>query len=153
MVETKDTLDRTAQAGVAAPGLLASALSVLLGALAGGVIVCFATVWTRLSSDVLMLFVGAALGVFLRWQGFAGLRALICAVLATSLAFAYAQFLLGAVRIAQTMGLPMRDVMSKAGIALIGDIAVGNLHALQWAALTAAIALGAAIAAWPVRAK
>jgi hypothetical protein len=146
-------MDQTTLPTAAAPSIFASILSILLGALAAGVIVCFASISMRVSSEVLMILVGAGLGVFLRWQGFAGKRAMLCAALATSLAFAYAQFLFGAVRIAQTLGLPMRDVLSKAGAALIGDIAIGNLHAKEWIVLGLAIALAITTAAWPARKK
>jgi hypothetical protein len=146
-------MDPTNTAADAAPGIFASTLSILLGALAGGVIVCFAAVSTPLSSYRALVFVGVALGAFLRWQGFVGRRAAFCAGLATVLAFAYAEFLLGAVRIAQSLGLPLREVMSKAGTALIGDIAVGNLHAREWISLAIAIALAVATAAWPTAKK
>ena len=146
-------MDQPNQAADAVPGLFTSTLSVLLGALAGGVAVCFVAVSTRLNSDLLLVLVGIALGVFLRWQGFAGRRAVLCAAFATTLAFAYAQFLFGAVRIAQTLGLPLRDVMSKAGTALIGDIAIGNLHAREWIVLGVAIALAVATVVWPAPKK
>jgi hypothetical protein len=134
-----------------APGLIASTLSVVLGALAGGMIVGFAAASTGIDSGLMLVVVGAALGVFLRWQGFTGARALLSATLAMLLAFAYAEFLLGAVRIAQTLGLPMREVMSRADVALIGDVAIGNLHRREWTALALAIALAAATVLWPSR--
>ncbi len=146
-------MDQPSRAANVAPGLFTSTLSVLLGALAGGVVVCFVAVSTRLNSDLLLALVGVALGIFLRWQGFAGRRAVFCAAFATGLAFAYAQFLLGAVRIAQTLGLSLRDVMSKAGAALIGDIAIGNLHAREWIVLGLAIALAVATVVWPAAKK
>jgi len=146
-------MDQPNHAAIVAPGIFASTLSVLLGALAGGVIVCFVTVSTHLNSGVSLILVGGALGLFLRWQGFSGMRAMLCAAFATGLAFAYAQFLLGAVRIAQSLGLPLREVMSKAGAALIGDIAVGNLHAQEWIVLAAAIAAAMVLAGWPIARK
>jgi hypothetical protein len=149
----KNLMDQPNQIADAAPGFFASTLSVLLGGLAGGVAVCFVAVSTRLNDDLLLVLVGIALGVFLRWQGFAGRRAVLCAAFATALAFAYAQFLFGAVRIAQTLGLPLRDVMSKAGATLISDIAIGNLHAREWIVLGIAIALAVVTAVWPVQKK
>lgn len=129
------------------PGWLASCLSVVLGALAGGVIWCFASVSMRFETDFLIVPLGFALGLFLRWQGFRGRWAIGCAVAATLLAFAYAQYLFAAVRIAQTLGLPLRDAMFKAGPALTSSIAWGNLHARELTLLAGGIIAAAAAAA------
>jgi hypothetical protein len=133
-------MDHSDEIAAATPGWFASTVSVLLAALAGGVAVCFVAVATRLSDDFALVLVGMALGLFLRWQGFTGRRAALCAALATALAFAYAQYLLGAVRIAQTLGLPLREALFKSGWELTADIAWGNLHLWNWALLVLAMA-------------
>ena len=127
------------------PGLLASCASVGLGALAAGVAWCFAAVAVRFDTGLLIVPLGFALGLFLRWQGFRGRWGSGCAALSTLIAFAYAQYLFGAVRIAQNLGLPLRDALLKAGPALIGDIAWGNLHGRE--ALLLAVATVVAIVA------
>ena len=127
------------------PGILASFASVALGALAAGVLWCFIAVAVRFETDFLIVPLGLALGLFLRWQGFHGRWGAGCAAFATLIAFAYAQYLFAAVRIAQNLGLPLRDALFKAGPALIGDIAWGNLHGRE--ALLLAVAAAAAVAA------
>ena len=117
------------------PGVIASCLSVVLGALAGGVIWCFASLASPIDMEFLIVPLGVALGAFLRWQGFRGGWAIGCAGVATLLAFAYAQYLFAAVRIAQTLGLPLRDALFKAGPALTTSIAWGNLHIREGVAL------------------
>lgn len=127
------------------PGILASLASACLSALAAGVAWCFVAVAVRFDTAFLIVPLGLALGLFLRWQGFRGRWGAGCAALATLIAFAYAQYLFAAVRIAQNLGLPLRDALFKAGPALTGDIAWGNLHRQE--ALLLALAIGAAMIA------
>lgn len=135
------------------PGVLASCASVGLGALAAGVIWCFASVALRFDTDFLIVPLAVALGLFLRWQGFRGRWGAGCAALATLIAFVYAQYLFAAVRIAQNLGLPLRDALLKAGPALIGDIAWGNLHWREGflLAIAAAVSMIAVAAKLPAR--
>ena len=142
---------RSAVAAAQHPGVLASVASVGLSALAAGVAWCFVSVAVRFDTAFLIVPLGLVLGLFLRWQGFRGRWGAGCAALATLVAFAYAQYLFAAVRIAQNLGLPLRDALFKAGPALIGDIAWGNLHrqealVLVMAIVTAMIAASARFA-------
>lgn len=136
---------RSVAAATQRPGILASLASVGLSALAAGVAWCFVTVAVRFDTAFLIVPLGLTLGLFLRWQGFRGRWGAGCAALATLIAFAYAQYLFAAVRIAQNLGLPLRDALFKAGPALIGDIAWGNLHGRE--ALLLAVASACAVLA------
>ncbi|HEY8009892.1 MAG TPA: hypothetical protein VIE67_02735 [Rudaea sp.] len=120
--------------------------STVFGALAGGVLWCFISVSTRLETGIFILPLGIALGLFMRWQGFARPVAMSCAALSTLIAFAYAEYLFGAVRIAQMLGLPLREALFKAGFALTADIAWGNLHTRDGVLLALAILLSAGAA-------
>lgn len=131
------------------PGFLASLASVGLGALAAGVAWCFVAVAVRFETSFLIVPLGVVLGLFLRWQGFRGRWGAGCAAFATLIAFSYAQFLFGAVRIAQNLGLPLRDALYKAGPALIGNIAWGNVHGQD--AVLLAVAIGVAMIAATAR--
>jgi hypothetical protein len=135
------------------PGIAASVASVAFGALAGGALWCFVSVAIRYNTDALIIPIGFALGVFLRWQGFSGRQAMLCAAAATVLAFAYAQYLFGAVRIAQGLGFPLREALFKADFALIADVAWANLRIHDWVALAIAMLLGCAVAAVRAPAK
>ncbi len=115
--------------------------STIFGALAGGVLWCFVSISTRHDTGFLILPIGIALGLFMRWQGYARHVAISCAALATLFAFTYAEYLFAVVRIAQTLGLPMRETLFKAGVALTADIAWGNLHARDGVLLALAVLL------------
>lgn len=129
------------------PGITSSVASTIFSAMAGGALWCFASISTRYDTDFLIIPIGFALGAFLRWQGFCGKQAMLCAAASTTLAFAYAQYLFGAVRIAQTLGYPLREALFKADFALIADIAWANLHLSDWIMLAIAIALSVGVAA------
>ncbi len=118
----------------------------VFGALAGGVLWCFASVSTSHDTTLLIVPIGIALGLFMRWQGYTRRVAMPCAALATLIAFAYAEYLFAAVRIAQSLGLPMRDALFKAGFALTSDIAWSNLHTHDGVLLAIAVLLAAAAA-------
>lgn len=133
---------------VATPGMLSSIASILLGAMAGGALWCFASVSTVHDTDALIIPIGFALGLFLRWQGFSGGRAKGCAALSTLLAFGYAQILFGAIRIAQMMGAPLREVLFKADFMLIVDAARLDLQRSDWLYLAIAVALSVIAVAW-----
>ena len=120
--------------------------STVFGALAGGVLWCFVSVSTRLETGIFILPLGIALGLFMRWQGFARHVAMPCAALSTLIAFAYAEYLFGAVRIAQMLGLPLREALFKAGFALTADVAWGNLHVRDGVLLALAVLLSAGVA-------
>ena len=122
-----------------APGAVAILVSALLGGMAGGVAWCFLALWLPWFAQFWIVPIAIALAVSVRWQGYREGSAIICALLAVSIAFVYAQYLFGAVRIADSMGLPLRDALFKAGFGLTADIAWANLRAPDWIALAMAM--------------
>ena len=135
----------------AAPGAFAILVSALLGGMAGGVAWCFLSLWLPWFAQYGIVPIGIVLALSARWQDYRGRRAVICTVLAITIAFVYAQYLFGAVRIADSMGLPLRDALFKAGFGLTADIAWANLRIADWVAFVIAIAAGTATAMIPSR--
>ncbi len=88
---------------------------------------CFVALPTRLDANVFLIPIGVALGLFVRWQGYARGLAVLCTTLSCVLAFAYAEYLFAAVRIAQSLSLSLREALFKSGFALTADIAWGKL--------------------------
>jgi len=135
-----NTLNRTA------PGAIAILVSALLGGTAGGVAWCFLSLWLPWFAQFWIVPIAIVLAVSARWQGYREIAAVTCTLLAVLIAFAYAQYLFGAVRIADSMGLPLREALFKAGFGLTFDIAWANLRTPDWVTLALAVAAGVAVA-------
>ncbi|HEX7917449.1 hypothetical protein [Rudaea sp.] len=129
-----------------APGAIAILVSALLGGMAGGVAWCFLSLWLPWFALFWIVPIAIVLAVSARWQGYREGAAIACTLLAVLIAFAYAQYLFGAVRIADSMGLPLREALFKAGFSLTADIAWANLRAPDWIALALAMVGGVAVA-------
>lgn len=136
----------------AAPGAIAILVSALLGGMAGGVAWCFLSLWLPWFAQFWIVPIAIVLAASARWQGYRGSVAIVCTLLAVLIAFAYAQYLFGAVRIADSMGLSLREALFKAGFGLTFDIAWANLRASDWVALVLAILTGAVTSAVSLRA-
>lgn len=130
----------------ARPSTIAILVSALLGGLAGGVAWCFLSLWLPWSVQFWIVPIGILLAASARWQGYRGGAAIACTVLAIAIAFVYAQYLFGAVRIADSMGLPLREALFKAGFGLTADIAWAHLRMSDWIAFALAILLGSGAA-------
>ncbi|HET8943054.1 MAG TPA: hypothetical protein VFN13_13820 [Rudaea sp.] len=93
-----------------------------------------------------LLIVALAIGIaaFMRWQHYQGVHGAVCAVVATMLAFAYAQYLFAAVHIAQMLGFSLRSTLFKMDFALAWQAARANLTTLDcfW------LVLACVLAAW-----
>ena len=129
-----------------APRAIAILVSALLGGMAGGVAWCFLSLWLPWFAQFWIVPIAIVLAVSTRWQGYREGEAIACTLLAVVIAFTYAQYLFGAVRIADSMGLPLREALFKAGFSLTADIAWANLRAPDWVALALAGAAGVAVA-------
>ena len=125
------------------PGAVAVLVSALLGGLAGGVAWCFLSLWLPWHAQFWIVPIGVLIALSSRWQGYRDGTAVVCAALAIGVAFVYGQYLFGAVRIADSMGLPLREALFKAGFGLTADVALGNLRASDWIALATALLAGA----------
>jgi len=135
-----NTSNRTAR------GAIAILVSALLGGMAGGVAWCFLSLWLPWFAQFWIVPIAIVLAVSARWQGYREIAAVTCTLLAVLIAFAYAQYLFGAVRIADSMGLPLREALLKAGFGLTFDIAWANLRTPDWVTLALAVAAGVAVA-------
>ena len=124
------------------PGAIAILVSALLGGLAGGVAWCFLSLWLPWHAQFWIVPIGVLIALSSRWQGYRDGAAVVCTALAIGVAFVYGQYLFGAVRIADSMGLPLREALFKAGFDLTANIAWANLRALDWGALALAVAAG-----------
>lgn len=130
----------------AAPGATAILVSALLGGMAAGVAWCFLALWLPWFAQFWIVPIAIALAVSARWQGYRNCSAIACTVFATCIAFVYAQYLFGAVRIADSMGLPLREALFKAGFGLTADVAWANLRMADWIAFAIALLAGAGAA-------
>jgi len=130
----------------AAPRAIAILVSALLGGMAGGVAWCFLSLWLPWFAQFWIVPIAIVLAVSARWQGYREGAAITCTTLAVLIAFVYAQYLFGAVRIAYSMGLPLREALFKAGFGLTADIAWANLRTPDWIALALAVAAGVVVA-------
>ena len=124
------------------PGAIAVLVSALLAGLAGGVARCFLSLWLPWHAQFWIVPIGVLIALSSRWQGYRDGAAVVCTALAIGVAFVYGQYLFGAVRIADSMGLPLREALFKAGFDLTANIAWANLRALDWGALALAVAVG-----------
>ena len=124
---------------------IAILVSALLGGLAGGVAWCFLSLWLPWNVQFWIVPIGVLLAASVRWQGYRGGAAIACTVLAIAIAFVYAQYLFGAVRIADSMGLSLREALFKAGFGLTADIAWANLRMIDCVALGIAMMSGLGI--------
>jgi len=117
-------------------------VSALLGGLAGGAAWCLLAPSLPWAGAFGIVPIAIALGVFAHWQGYPRRAAIVCAAFATGIAFVYARYLFGAVRIADAMGISLREALFKAGFDLTADIAWANVHGSDWVALLLALAVG-----------
>jgi len=124
--------------------LLAALASSVFGGLAGGAIWCLLSLATESDMTLLIVPLSVALAFFLRWQGYVGQRGALCAVAATLLTFAYAQYLLAAARVAQLLGFPLRSTLFKMDLGLAWQVARANISAADVALLI----VSCTIAAW-----
>jgi uncharacterized membrane protein YbjE (DUF340 family) len=83
----------------------------LLSGLAAGALWCLLSIFIDSESAVVLIAFACLIGLFMRWQGYADRRGAIGAVVATLIAFVYAQYLFAAVRMANLLGFPLRDTL------------------------------------------
>ena len=123
------------------PGIFSTLASIILGGLAAGAIWVLLALTTERDTTLLIVPLAIALALFMRWQRYRGYHGAFCAVAATLLAFAYAQYLFAAVRIAQTLGTALREALFKMGFGFAWQIALANLRAsdIGWLALACVV--------------
>jgi|SRR5579883_604289 hypothetical protein len=122
------------------PGLLATLANVLMCGLAAGAVWCLLSLPVELDTGLLIVPFAIAIAAYLRWQGHRGRGGAWCALAATLIAFAYAQYLFAAVRIASLLGFPLRDTLFKTDLGLAWPIIRAHLRLVDLAALGVACA-------------
>ena len=127
-------------------GVFTTILSVLLAGLAAGALWCLLALGIDWASFALIVPLALAIGVYFRWLGLRGVRGGACAVVSILLAFVYAQYLFAAVRIAQTLGFPLRSTLFKMDFGLAWQVSRASLGMRDYACLLLACAAAAFIA-------
>jgi len=90
-------------------GVAALIIAILLSGLAAGALWCLLSIFIDSQSAIVLIAFAALIGWFMRWLDYADRRGAIGAVIATLIAFVYAQYLFAAVRMANLLGFPLRD--------------------------------------------
>ena len=93
--------------------IIALAACALLSGLAAGALWCLLSLFTERDTSISLVLFAVLVALFLRWQGFANRNGAIGAVVATLIAFVYAQYLFSAVHMAEMLGFPLRDTLFK----------------------------------------
>ena len=107
--------------------VLSTLAAVLMSGLAIGAFWCLLSLHTNRDTSILIVPMAAAIGAFMRWQKLRGGTGMACALGATVLAFAYAQYLFAAVRVAQVLGLSLRKTLFKLDFGLAMQVARANV--------------------------
>lgn len=126
------------------PGIFSTLASIILGGLAAGAVWCLLALTSERDTAFLIVPLAIALAFFMRWQRYRGLHGAFCAVAAVLLAFAYAQYLFAAVRVAQMLGFSLRSTLTKMDFGLAWHVARLNIGAsdIGW------LVLACVVAAW-----
>ena len=91
--------------------LAALITAILLSGLAAGALWCLLSIFIDSQSAIVLIEFAAIIGWFMRWLDYADRRGAAGAVIATLIAFVYAQYLFAAVRMANLLGFPLRDTL------------------------------------------
>jgi len=134
--------DSIADPARARVGTFTAIASVLFAGLASGALWCLLSLGLRRGEVLLILPLAAGVGVYFRWLGLVGARGAVCAIGAILLAFAYAQYLFAAVRIAQMLGFPLRSTLFSMDAGLAWQAMRANLGVTDFVVLAAALAIG-----------
>jgi hypothetical protein len=86
-------------------------VATLLSGMAAGALWCLLSIFIDSQSTIVLIAFAAVIGWFMRWLDYSDRRGAIGAVMATLLAFVYAQYLFAAVRMANLLGFPLRDTL------------------------------------------
>ena len=126
------------------PGLFSCIATTAIAGLAGGALWCLLALNMSSGAGFLIVPLAGFIDTYFRWLGFRGVRGAICATSAILIAFAYAQYLFAAVRVAQMLGFALRNTLFKMDLGLAWHAASANLGTWDFVWL----ALACAIAAW-----
>jgi hypothetical protein len=141
--------DSIADPARARVGAFTAIASVLFAGLATGALWCLLSLGLRRGEVLLILPLAAGVGVYFRWLGLVGARGAVCAIASILLAFAYAQYLFAAVRIAQMLGFPLRSTLFSMDAGLAWQAMRANVGALDFVVLLLAVVIGVGITTLP----
>ncbi len=108
-------------------GIAMLIVATLLSGLAVGALWCLISIFIDSDTPVVLIAFACLTGWFMRWQGYADRRGAIAAVIATLIAFVYAQYLFAAVRMANLLGFPLRDTLFRMDLPYAWRIARDNV--------------------------
>ena len=118
--------------------------TVLMVALAAGAVWCVLQLYARVDLIGISLFVGVLIAIVVRRQGFArSFEGVLLAVLGTTVACAYASFLLAAAKVASFLGIPMRSALTSIGPDMAGAVAWADMSGFHLSTLILAVVLSA----------
>lgn len=123
--------------------IVALTACVLLSGLAAGALWCLLSLFTERDTSIALIAFAALIALFLRWQGFANRNGAIGAVVATIIAFVYAQYLFSAVHMAEMLGFPLRDTLFKMDLPFAWRVAKSTLGIWDFAILLLACTVAA----------
>ena len=128
--------------------LVALVAATLLSGLAAGALWCLLSIFIDSESAAVLIAFAALIGLFMRWQGYADRRGTIAGVVATLIAFVYAQYLFSAVRMANLLGFPLRDTLFRMDLPYAWRIARDSVSVWDIGFALIACAVTALTAAW-----
>lgn len=123
--------------------IVALVACVVLSGLAAGALWCLLSLFIERDSSIALVAFAFLIALFLRWQGFANRNGAIGAVIATTFAFVYAQYLFSAVRMAEMLGFPFRDTLFKMDLPFAWRVAKSTVTMWDFAILIVACVVAA----------
>jgi hypothetical protein len=123
--------------------IVALVACVLLSGLAAGALWCLLSLFTERDTSIVLIAFAFLIALFLRWQGYANRNGAIGAVIATILAFVYAQYLFSAVHMAEMLGFPLRDTLFRMDLPFAWRVAKSTLTIWDFIILLAACVVAA----------
>jgi hypothetical protein len=128
--------------------LAALIAAIVLSGLAAGALWCLLSIFIDTQSAFVLIAFAAIIGWFMRWLDYADRRGATGAVIATLIAFVYAQYLFAAVRMANLLGFPLRDTLFRMDLPYAWRLVQGSVSAWDFAFLVFALIAGASVAFW-----
>ena len=129
-------------------GVAALIIAILLSGLAAGALWCLLSIFIDSQSAIVLIAFAALIGWFMRWLDYADRRGAIGAVIATLIAFVYAQYLFAAVRMANLLGFPLRDTLFRMDLPYAWRLVHDALRGWDVLFVLLACVAAAAAAAW-----
>jgi hypothetical protein len=128
--------------------VVALIFAALLSGFAAGALWCLLSIFIDTQSAIVLIAFALLIGWFMRWQGYADRRGAMGAVIATLIAFVYAQYLFAVVRMANLLGFPLRDTLFRMDLPYAWRIVRDSVTRWDIGFALAACAVAVAVTAW-----